>query len=94
MGRPRHEYEPLLVFKFFKGPEDLRSGIAFFAWLRRDYLGKMVFFGNFFKIAETHFGIFFLQDIFISETYSLIIKRFWKAADKLAYFYTIYLQLS
>ncbi len=71
MDRPRLEYEPLRVLEFFKGPEDLRSEIAFFARLRRDYLGKIIFFGNYLKIAETHFGIFFLHDRFISETFFL-----------------------
>jgi hypothetical protein len=46
MDRPRHDYKLLWVLKFFKGPEDLRSEIAFFARLRRDYLGKIIFFGN------------------------------------------------
>jgi hypothetical protein len=49
MDRPRHEYEPLRVLKFFKGLEDLRSKIAFFAQLRRDYLGKIIFLEIFYK---------------------------------------------
>jgi hypothetical protein len=41
------------------------------------------FFGKFFLITEIYFGIFFLHNKFISETYLLIMKRFWKAANKL-----------
>jgi hypothetical protein len=59
MDRPRHEYEPLRVLKFFKGPEDLRSEIAFSARLRRDYLGKIIFFGNFLEIAEQPISEYF-----------------------------------
>ncbi len=43
------------------------------------------------QIAETYFGIFFLHKRFISETYLLTLKKFWNAADKLDYLYTIFL---
>jgi hypothetical protein len=41
----------------------------------------MIFYGKIFLIAEIYFRIFFLQNKFISETYFLAIKRFWKAAN-------------
>ncbi len=45
-------------------------------------------------MAETYFGVFFLQNIYISGAYFLTIKRFRKAAYKMASFYTISEQLS
>ncbi len=62
--------------------------------LKINYFGKIIFFGNFLQIEETYFGVIFLQEIYISETYFLTIKRFRKAAYKMAGFYTISLQLS
>jgi hypothetical protein len=41
-----HEYELVWVWKFLKGSEDLRSEMALFAQLRRNYLGQIIFFGN------------------------------------------------
>jgi hypothetical protein len=46
-------------------------------------LGKIIFFRKFFLIAENYFGILFLDNKFILETYLLTIKRFRKAALKL-----------
>ncbi len=83
MDRPAHEYKPLRVLKFFKGPKDFTSEMAFLVRLRRNYLGKIIFFGNFLKIAETYFGVFFLEDRYVSETYFLTIKKFQKAAHKM-----------
>jgi hypothetical protein len=90
MDKPTHEYKSLGVFSFLKGPQDFKLGLAFSARLRRNYFRKMViFFRNFSSIADTYFEVFFLQDRYISETYFLTIKRFWRAADKIIGFYTI-----
>jgi hypothetical protein len=49
MDRPRHECEPLQVFKFFKGPQGFEIRDSIVARLRRDYLGKIIFVENFYK---------------------------------------------
>jgi hypothetical protein len=58
MARPANEYKPIRVLKFLKGPQDFTSEMAFLVRLRRNYFGKIIFFGIFFKIAETYFGVF------------------------------------
>jgi hypothetical protein len=59
MDRPRHEYEQLQVLKFCKGPEDLRSEIAFCAakerLFRKDYIVR-----KFFIISKNSFWNIFL----------------------------------
>jgi hypothetical protein len=83
IDRPRPEYEPLLILKFFGNSHDFTTNTAFFARLRRNPFGKIIFFGKFFLIAEIYFGIFFFHNKFISETYLLTLKRFQKAANEL-----------
>jgi hypothetical protein len=89
MDRPAHEYKLLRVLKFCKDPQDFTSEMAFLVWLRRNYFGKMIFFGNFLLIAETYFGVFFLDDRYVLETYFLTIKKFRKAAHKMIGFYKV-----
>jgi hypothetical protein len=55
MDMSRPEYELLLVF----GPRDLRTKIAFFAWLKRIYFGKNIFLKKCLPKAETCFRFFF-----------------------------------
>jgi hypothetical protein len=88
--RARPEYEPLLLLKFFRGPHNFRSNNIFFTWFRRNPFGKIIFFGKFLEIAEIYFGILFLHNKFISETYFLSMKRFRKAANKLVALKKIY----
>ncbi len=88
IDRPRPEYEPLLIFKFFRNPHDFTTSTDFFARLRRNSFGKIIFFGKFFLIAEIYFGIFFFHKKFISETYLLTLKRFRKAINELGYLNT------
>jgi hypothetical protein len=57
---------------------------------RRNTFGKIIFFGKFLYIAEIYFGILFLHNKFISETYFLSLKRFRKAASKLEALKTIF----
>jgi hypothetical protein len=83
IDRPRPEYEPLLILKFFRNPHDFTTNTAFFARLRGNPFGKIIFFDKFFLIAEIYFGIFFFHKNFISETYVLTLKRFRKAANEL-----------
>ncbi len=45
---PTHKYKPLRVLKFFEGPQDFTSEMSFLVRLRRIYLEKIIFFGNFF----------------------------------------------
>jgi hypothetical protein len=40
--------------------------------------------------SRIYFGIFFLHNKFISETHLLILKRFWKADNKLGHLYMIF----
>jgi hypothetical protein len=47
MDGPTHKYKPLGVLKFFEGPQDFTSEMAFLVRLRRNYLGKIFFVGNF-----------------------------------------------
>jgi hypothetical protein len=63
--------------------------MGFLVRLTRNYFGKIIFCGNFLKIGEIYFGVFFLQDRYISETYFSTVKRFRKAAYKMAGLYTI-----
>jgi hypothetical protein len=92
MERHWPEYEPLLFLKIFRDPHYryLITKTTFFTRFRRNHLGKIKFFGKFLLIAEIYFGIFFLHNKFISETYFLTIKRFWKAAENLVDLSTIY----
>jgi hypothetical protein len=53
MDMPRHEYEPLQILKFCKGPRNFRSEMAFFAWLW-EIISEWLYFSElFFKMAET-----------------------------------------
>jgi hypothetical protein len=90
IDRARPECEPLLILKFFRGPHDFRPKKIFFTWFKENLFGKIIFFGYFLKIAEIYFGILFLHNKFISETYFLSMKRFQKVADKLEALKTIY----
>jgi hypothetical protein len=84
MDRPIHEYKPLRVFKVCKGLQDFKSEMVFLAQLRRNYFGKIIFLGNFFKEQKPLWKyFFFLQDRHNSETYFFSMKRFRKAADEM-----------
>jgi hypothetical protein len=81
IDRPRPEYELLLILQYLRGPHDFRSK-KFSLPGSRGTLSEKLDFGKFFFIAEIYFGIFFLHNKFISETYFLIMKRFPKVANK------------
>jgi hypothetical protein len=89
MDRPAHEHKLLRVLKFCKDPQDFTSEMACLVQLRRNYFGKIKFFGNFLLIAETYFEVFFIEDRYVSETYFLTIKKLRKAAHKMKGFYKV-----
>jgi hypothetical protein len=83
MDRPRLEYEPLLILKFFRDLHDLITKTTFYTRFRRKLLGKNYIFRKILINRRNYFGKFFLHNKSMSETYFLTILRFWKAANKL-----------
>jgi hypothetical protein len=60
MDGPTHKYKPIRVLKFFEGPQDFTSEMAFLVRLRRNYLGKIIFSGIFFINSRNLFRSIFL----------------------------------
>jgi hypothetical protein len=60
LDRPLRENKTLRALIFLKGSQDFKSEVAFLAWLRRNYFGKIIFFRSFFINSRNLFRIIFL----------------------------------